>query len=111
MKQKISEFGAVVLSNNEYHDLKRAARRKDRVIQSADTTLDPSSGLCYWSDLAPDGQGGSKLTDSSQLLLSDEGVRYIKLVKRQRTAKAIKEIKEWAAIVIALAALIVAIVK
>ena len=104
-------FDEIVLSKQEFNALKRAAKRKDRVVVSKVKSLSAYRGLCYFSGTKPDGMGGFEHTADTRLLISDDGIQYVKWVKRNKRKSTLKELKEWIAIAISLVALIISILK
>lgn len=82
MKKRV-KWEDVFLTDEEYRALKRAYRRKDHIIHSPPKSLNTSSNLCYWEGLEPDGYGGMQHTDKTHLVISDDGILYVKWHKKQ----------------------------
>ena len=105
----------VFVSDEEYKALKTAAKRKDRIIYSPPESLDTSSGLCFLSDMEPDNLGGLKPTYKTHLIISDNGLRYVKWRRKKHALEAWHKIKRffifWIPTGISIVALIVAIIS
>lgn len=72
------DFEKLQIPEEAYKALKKAARRKDRLIQSRPDSLSTSTGLCQWTNQVLDGMGGMSRSSDSKLVITDDGINYVR---------------------------------